>query len=60
MSAGNGSALRRSLSISVIGGLLASEILTHCTTPAIYLLLDRIRLRGRLCTSPTAPLARAS
>ncbi len=43
---GNGSELRRPLGISIVGGLIVSQLLTLYTTPAVYLLLDRMRLRG--------------
>lgn len=44
---GDGAELRRPLGISIIGGLVVSQILTLYTTPVIYLYLDRFRRRGR-------------
>ena len=42
---GMGSELRRPLGISIIGGLIVSQILTLYTTPVIYLFMDTLRLR---------------
>jgi multidrug efflux pump len=42
---GPGSELRRPLGITIIGGLLISQILTLYTTPVIYLVLDRLHRR---------------
>jgi multidrug efflux pump len=53
---GDGAELRRPLGLSIIGGLLVSQILTLYTTPVIYLYLDRFRLRSR---DPHSRLARA-
>jgi multidrug efflux pump len=42
---GSGSELRRPLGITIVGGLLVSQMLTLFTTPVIYLALDRLRVR---------------
>ena len=43
---GEGAELRRPLGITIIGGLLVSQILTLITTPVVYLYLDRFRRRS--------------
>jgi len=42
---GMGSELRRPLGITIIGGLLVSQVLTLYTTPVIYLFMDNLRLK---------------
>jgi multidrug efflux pump len=43
---GEGAELRRPLGITIIGGLLVSQVLTLLTTPVVYLYLDRFRRRS--------------
>jgi len=42
---GIGAELRRPLGITIVGGLMLSQIITLYTTPVVYLTLDRLRLR---------------
>ena len=52
---GTGAELRFPLGISIIGGLLLSQLLTLYTTPVIYLALDRLNRRIEKAVPPPAP-----
>jgi multidrug efflux pump len=57
---GTGSELRRPLGITIVGGLIFSQMLTLFTTPVVYLYLDRLRtsVRGSRAVRPAeAPSA---
>ena len=41
---GTGSELRKPLGITIVGGLVLSQLLTLYTTPVVYLVMDRLRL----------------
>ena len=73
LGSGTGSELRRPLGITIIGGLLFSQLLTLYTTPVVYLWFDRLaqalrHLRapkpaealGRLAMNISAPAIRAA
>ena len=55
---GTGSELRKPLGITIVGGLLGSQILTLYTTPVIYLYMDKLgNFLGRRRRKPEAKLA---
>jgi multidrug efflux pump len=47
LSTGTGSELHRPLGITIVGGLIVSQMLTLFTTPVVYVYLDRLRLALR-------------
>jgi multidrug efflux pump subunit AcrB len=49
---GTGSELRRPLGITIVGGLILSQILTLYTTPVVYLYFDRLARRFRRVSQP--------
>jgi multidrug efflux pump len=56
---GEGGELRRPLGISIVGGLILSQMLTLYTTPVLYIYLDRFRLwfQGRRSSPHPSDLA---
>ena len=58
---GEGAQLRQPLGISIVGGLMLSQLLTLYTTPVVYLVLDRLRSKtvalraGRAAARRAAP-----
>ncbi len=51
---GQGASLRQPLGLTIIGGLIVSQVLTLYTTPVVYVFMDRLgtKLRGRPSTAP--------
>jgi multidrug efflux pump len=54
---GQGASLRQPLGITIIGGLIVSQMLTLYTTPVVYLFLDRLGMRMRGGADRAAPRA---
>ncbi len=49
---GEGSELRRPLGVAIVGGLIASQVLTLITTPVVYLYMDKLRRPSRKRRGP--------
>jgi multidrug efflux pump len=56
LGSGTGAELRRPLGITIVGGLLVSQVLTLYTTPVVYLAFDRLarRFARRRTVAPIA------
>jgi multidrug efflux pump len=52
---GTGSELRRPLGITIVGGLIVSQVLTLFTTPVVYLFFDRLARKSRHVDVETRP-----
>jgi multidrug efflux pump len=57
LESGTGAELRNPLGVTIIGGLLLSQLLTLYTTPVIYLALERLKLRLGRRRAPVLPEA---
>jgi multidrug efflux pump len=57
VAAGPGSELRRPLGITIIGGLIVSQLLTFYTTPVIYMMIDKLHGRRRTRTAQAGAIA---
>ncbi|MCB4358822.1 multidrug efflux RND transporter permease subunit [Quatrionicoccus australiensis] len=60
LGSGDGAELRQPLGISIVGGLIVSQLLTLYTTPVVYLYLDRLRLAVKAWKTRRHPAAEAA
>ncbi|TMH06803.1 MAG: multidrug transporter subunit MdtC [Betaproteobacteria bacterium] len=54
---GDGAELRQPLGIAIVGGLVLSQLLTLYTTPVVFVLMDKLRLKRRRAQSLRPALA---
>jgi multidrug efflux pump len=57
LSHGSGAELRQPLGLTMVGGLLVSQVLTLFTTPVVYLFFDRLGNRSRSAPAKDPALA---
>jgi len=57
---GEGAELRRPLGVAIIGGLIASQVMTLLTTPVVYVVLDKLRRKRKRDDGATPPLRAAT
>jgi multidrug efflux pump len=55
LGSGTDSELRRPLGITIVGGLIVSQMLTLFTTPVVYIYIDRLRLWLAGLRTPARP-----
>jgi multidrug efflux pump len=57
---GDGAELRTPLGITIVGGLLVSQLLTLYTTPVVYIFMDRFTKKRRVDPRPAPPAGNAA
>ena len=57
---GEGAELRRPLGVAIIGGLIASQVMTLLTTPVVYVVLDKLRRKRKREDDAPPPMRAAT